>query len=209
MTLACCEKHARTCRRSLSVFSAEIDAGLPFLFLEPSCASVFRDELLNFFPTDARAQKLAAQTWMFADGLAHYAPEWKPEANAAAPDVLVHGHCHHKALGKMDAELWLLRATGANVTLLDSGCCGMAGPFGFEHEKYAVSQQLGERVLLPAVRGASEDTVIVTDGFSCREQITQGSNRRAVHVCRGACCWVGSSLITYRLMWVPLSQTQT
>jgi Fe-S oxidoreductase len=96
--------------------------------------------------------------------------------------VLVHGHCHHKALGKMDAELSLLRATGASVTLLDSGCCGMAGPFGFEREKYEVSQQLGERVLLPAVRIAGKGTVIVTDGFSCREQIAQGSTRRAVHM---------------------------
>jgi FAD/FMN-containing dehydrogenase/Fe-S oxidoreductase len=169
-------------RAILERFSAEIDAGVPFLFLEPSCASVFRDELLNFFPADARAQKLAAQTWLFADGLAKYAPDWKPAAKLAAPDVLVHGHCHHKALGKMDAELNLLRATGASVTLLDSGCCGMAGPFGFEREKYEVSQQLGERVLLPAVRIAGKGTVIVTDGFSCREQIAQGSTRRAVHM---------------------------
>ncbi len=169
-------------RSILERFAAEIDAGLPFLFLEPSCASVLRDELLNFFPSEARAQKLAAQTWLFADGLAHYAPGWQPARNARAPNVLVHGHCHHKALGKMDAELSLLRAGGAEVTLLDSGCCGMAGPFGFEREKYEVSQQLGERVLLPAVRSAKQDTVIVTDGFSCREQIAQGSRRRAVHL---------------------------
>ena len=166
----------------LEGFAPEIDAGLPFLFLEPSCASVFRDELLNFFPAEERAQKLAAQTWLFADGLAHYAPQWTPELNQAAPDVLVHGHCHHKALGKMDAELTLLRASGATVSLLDSGCCGMAGPFGFEQEKYAVSQQLGERVLLPAVRSAQQATIIVTDGFSCREQIAQGTTRRAVHL---------------------------
>ncbi len=166
----------------LERFSAEIEAGLPFFFLEPSCASVFRDEMLNFFPTDARAQKLAAQSWLFTDGLAQYAPDWKPAAKLVPPDVLVHGHCHHKALGKMDAELALLRATGAEVTLLDSGCCGMAGPFGFEQEKYQVSQQLGERVLLPAVRRTHTDTVIVTDGFSCREQIAQGTSRRAVHV---------------------------
>jgi FAD/FMN-containing dehydrogenase/Fe-S oxidoreductase len=168
-------------REILERFAAEIDAGLPFLFLEPSCASVFRDELLNFFPEDPRAQRLAAETWLFADALVKYAPGWRAAPSPQAPDVLVHGHCHHKALGKMDAELALLRATGAKVTLLDSGCCGMAGPFGFEQEKYQVSQQLGERVLLPAVRSAHKDTVIVTDGFSCREQIAQGSTRRAVH----------------------------
>jgi FAD/FMN-containing dehydrogenase/Fe-S oxidoreductase len=174
---------ARTYLRSiLERFARKIDAGLPFLFLEPSCASVFRDELINFFPTDERAQKLAAQTWLFADGLATFAPKWNPPAHPAAASVLVHGHCHHKALGKMDAELGLLRATGAQVTLLDSGCCGMAGPFGFEREKYAVSQQLGERVLLPAVRSSHQDTVIVTDGFSCREQIAQSTDRRAVHL---------------------------
>jgi Fe-S oxidoreductase len=169
-------------RNILERFAPEIDAGLPFLFLEPSCASVFHDELLNFFPGEERAQKLATQTVLFADGLAQYAPGWKPAKNADAAPVIVHGHCHHKALGKMDAEVALLRATGAQVTLLDSGCCGMAGPFGFEREKYAVSQQLGERVLLPAVRGAGASARVVTDGFSCREQIAQGSDRRAVHV---------------------------
>ena len=66
--------------------------------------------------------------------------------------------------------------------MLDSGCCGMAGPFGFERDKYAVSQTLGERVLLPAVRDADPETVVVTDGFSCREQIAQGTGRRAVHL---------------------------
>jgi Fe-S oxidoreductase len=179
-------------RAILVRFAAEIDAGLPFLFLEPSCASVFRDELLNFFPTDGRAQKLAAQTWLFADGLARFAPAWKPEVSSKVPEILVHGHCHHKALGKMDAELLLLRATGAKVTLLDSGCCGMAGPFGFEREKYAVSQQLGERVLLPAVRSAHKDTVIVTDGFSCREQIAQGTTRHAVHVAEALAAALGA-----------------
>ncbi len=168
--------------RILARFASEIDRGVPFLFLEPSCASVFRDELLNFFPHDARAQRLAAQSWLFAEGLAQHAPDWHPLRSSDAPEVLVHGHCHHKAMGKLDAELALLRASGASVTLLDSGCCGMAGPFGFEREKYAVSQQLGERVLLPAVRAAGNATVVVTDGFSCREQIAQGTSRRALHL---------------------------
>ncbi len=166
----------------LNRYAREIDAGLPFLFLEPSCASVFQDELLNFFPDDARARKLAAQAMLFADALRTHAPGWQPVRRADAPDVVVHGHCHHKALGKMDAELHLLRATGSRVTLLDSGCCGMAGPFGFERETYAVSQWLGERVLLPAVRAAGSRSIIVTDGFSCREQIAQGTKRRAVHL---------------------------
>ena len=82
----------------------------------------------------------------------------------------------------MKAERALLERTGASLTVLDSGGCGMAGPFGFERDKYEVSQALGERVLLPAVRAADNDTVVVTDGFSCREQIAQGTQGHAVHV---------------------------
>jgi Fe-S oxidoreductase len=96
--------------------------------------------------------------------------------------VVLHGHCHHKAVFNMKAERALLLQTGAEVELLDSGCCGMAGPFGFERDKYEVSQTLGERVLLPAVRAAAPEDIIVTDGFSCREQIAQGTSRRAMHV---------------------------
>jgi Fe-S oxidoreductase len=83
---------------------------------------------------------------------------------------------------KMTDELQLLAATGANVQLLDSGCCGMAGPFGFEQDKFAVSQALAERALLPAVRSASPTTTLVADGFSCREQIAQNSARRGLHL---------------------------
>jgi Fe-S oxidoreductase len=82
----------------------------------------------------------------------------------------------------MKDEIALLSATGGKVKVLDSGCCGMAGPFGFEQKSYDVSQTLGERVLLPAVRNSGPGTVIVTDGFSCREQIAQTTDRRAVHV---------------------------
>jgi len=81
----------------------------------------------------------------------------------------------------MNDEFAILTATGAQVEMLDAGCCGMAGPFGFEKEKYEVSQTLGERVLLPAVRNAASDTLVVTDGFSCREQIAQNTDRRALH----------------------------
>ncbi len=96
--------------------------------------------------------------------------------------VLLHGHCHHKALMKMNDEESLLRKMGSDLQSLDSGCCGMAGPFGFERDKFALSQAVGERVLLPAVRSAAQDTLIVSDGFSCREQIYQATGRRAVHL---------------------------
>jgi len=95
---------------------------------------------------------------------------------------MLHGHCHHKAIAKLDDEEALLRSAGADVETLDSGCCGMAGSFGFEAEHYDVSMKVGELVLLPAVRAAAADTVIVADGFSCREQIAQATSRHAVHV---------------------------
>jgi Fe-S oxidoreductase/FAD/FMN-containing dehydrogenase len=170
--------------RTIAMLAPEIDAGLPIVFLEPSCASVFHDELRNFFPFDPRAQTLRNQTILLADLLAQEAPSWQPPS-LAGQSILLHGHCHHKSTFKMAAEFDLLRSTQANVTLLDSGCCGMAGPFGFEREKFDVSQALAERVLLPAIRAASPQTIVVTDGFSCREQIAQNcapaSHVRAFH----------------------------
>ena len=94
----------------------------------------------------------------------------------------MHGHCHHKALMKMDDEACLLQKMGADVQLIDSGCCGMAGSFGFEADKFSIAQAIGERVLLPAARQASSDTLILSDGFSCREQIAQSTGREAIHL---------------------------
>ena len=79
-------------------------------------------------------------------------------------------------------DMCLLQATGAEVKLLDSGCCGMAGPFGFEKKNFGISQKLAERVLLPAARAAEDDTIFLSNGFSCREQISQNTTRRAVHL---------------------------
>jgi Fe-S oxidoreductase len=168
-------------QRILQKLGPEIDAGLPIVFLEPSCASVFHDELHNFFPTDPRAARLREQSYLLADFLHQHAPEYQPPG-LAGKSIVLHGHCHHKSLMKMASEVEILRRTGAGVTLLDSGCCGMAGPFGFEKEKFAVSQALAERVLLPALRAASDETIFVTDGFSCREQVAQNSPRRALHL---------------------------
>lgn len=165
----------------LDRFGPQIDAGLPFIVLEPSCASVFQDELLNFFPHDPRARRLAAQTQLFGEALVELRPQYTP-ARVEAEGALLHGHCHHKALGKLNAERALLEAACGTVTMPDTGCCGMAGPFGLEKDKYAVSQALGERVLLPAVRGMNAGSLIVTSGFSCREQIVQGTGRHAIHV---------------------------
>jgi FAD/FMN-containing dehydrogenase/Fe-S oxidoreductase len=166
-------------RRTLDTLRPAIRAGVPVVVLEPSCLAVFRDELPNLFPDDLDARRLSRQAVTLAGFLAgrrQYAP---PRLEGRA---LLHGHCHQKALLGVDAEANVLRAAGLDVEVLDAGCCGMAGSFGFERAHYDVSIAVGERALLPAVRAAADDTLLVADGFSCREQIAQTTGRRAVHI---------------------------
>jgi len=165
--------------KTLNALTPQLAAGTPIVVLEPSCASVFRDELTNLLPNDPRAKKLRDQTFLLSEFLVKHAPDFKPPQRNEK--IIVHGHCHHRATMGMHDEVALLRATGAEVELLDSGCCGMAGPFGFEKDKYDLSQKLGERVLLPAVR-ANTKAIIVSDGFSCCEQITQNTTTRPMHL---------------------------
>ena len=164
--------------------AAEIDAGLPFIFLEPSCASVFRDEALELFPSGplaTRAQRMSNQVWLLADWLAAKAPEWVA-GRLQGEQIILHGHCHHKAIfGGPANEIALLKKAGATVELINSSCCGMAGPFGFEADKIEVSKAIANLSLLPAVNSAAAATIIVADGFSCREQIDQLSNREGMH----------------------------
>ena len=165
---------------TMQVLGKQIDAGIPIVVLEPSCASVFRDELPNLFPADPRAARLSKQTFLLSEFLEHHASAFRPPPLAGK--VLLHGHCHHKAVMKIRDEEALLRKMGVALESLDSGCCGMAGSFGFEKDNYDVSLAIAERVLLPAVRQAAPDTWIVSDGFSCREQILQLTGRKAVHL---------------------------
>jgi Fe-S oxidoreductase len=174
------ERAKNKLRQIMNALAPQIDAGMPIVVLEPSCASVFRDELHNLFPTNERADRLRSQTFLLSEFLQKYAPGY-PSAKSSMK-LLLHGHCHQKTLMKMDHEEALLRRLGAEVQSLDSGCCGMAGPFGFQEDKFEVSQAVAKRVLLPAVRKAAQDTLIVTDGFSCREQILQGTGKRAIHL---------------------------
>ena len=165
----------------LDRIAPQIEGGLPFIFLEPSCASVFKDEALEFFPNDPRAQKLSKQVWLLADWLADKAPDWVEDRLQGA-QVLLHGHCHHKAVfGGPKNEIALLRKAGAQVEMIDTTCCGMAGPFGFEADKIEVSKAIANLGLLPAVNAAGPMTLIVADGFSCREQIGQLSHREGMH----------------------------
>lgn len=171
----------RQLRQIIAALKDDIRAGTPLVVLEPSCASVFRDELRNLFPHDEDAKRLARQTYLLGEFLERHAPDFQPPK--LARKAIVHGHCHQKAVMGMDADETILRRLGIECETLDSGCCGMAGAFGFERGvHYEVSIKAGERVLLPAVRRTAPETLIVADGFSCREQIAQATDRRALHL---------------------------
>ncbi len=168
----------------LDELSPEIEAGIPIVGLEPSCVAVFRDELVNLFPNDERAQRLSRQTFLLSEFLEQELV--RHSGNAPLPrferKALLHGHCHHKSIMKMTTEESLLRRLGIDFQSPAPGCCGMAGSFGFEHDKYDISAAIGELELLPAVRKAPPDWLIIADGFSCREQIAQGTGRHALHL---------------------------
>lgn len=159
-------------------FANEIRSGTPVVGLEPGCLSVFKDELLKQLPGDPLARRLSEQCYMFSDFVAQADFEW-PTLDA---EVLLHGHCHQKALFGMQRETALLERIGVRWKLLDTGCCGMAGSFGFHADHYALSMKIGEGKLLPLARGAAPKALIVTNGFSCREQIAQGAQRHAIHI---------------------------
>jgi Fe-S oxidoreductase len=142
--------------------------------------AVFRDELVNLFPHDERAQALSRQTFLLSEFLETKAKNFPlPRLNRKA---VLHGHCHHKSLMRMTAEESLLCRLGVDFHAPAPGCCGMAGSFGFERDKYDISMAIGEMELLPAVRQAPPDWLIIADGFSCREQIAQGTPRHALHL---------------------------
>lgn len=167
-------------RRILDELREEIRNGVPVVGLEPSCVAVFRDELTNLFPADEDALRLKTQTFTLAEFLQKKAPQFRPPV--LVQEAIVHGHCHQKAIMKMDAEKELFKKMKLDFTIVDSGCCGMAGSFGYEKgEHYKVSVQAGELVLLPAVRSASRNAIIIADGFSCREQILQQTDRKPLH----------------------------
>jgi len=165
----------------LDQLEPEIEAGIPVIGLEPSCVAVFRDELTNLLPHDARAQALSKQTFLLSEFL-----EQKLTPGAILPQLnrkaVLHGHCHHKSIMKMTAEESLLHRLGIDFNAPAPGCCGMAGSFGFHAEHYDISQTIGELELLPAVRQAPDDWLVIADGFSCREQIAQNTTRHALHL---------------------------
>jgi Fe-S oxidoreductase len=137
--------------------------------------------MMNLFPTDEDAKRLTAQSFLLSEFLEKKATHFTiPELKRKA---LMHGHCHHKAIMKLADEEAVLKKMKVDFTIPDSGCCGMAGAFGFEEgDHYDVSIKVGERSLLPSVRSASTTELIIADGFSCREQISQRTDRHAMHL---------------------------
>ena len=148
--------------------------------LEPSCVAVFRDELCNLFPMDEDAKRLRNNTFILSEFLEKKASHFRPPR--LRRKAIVQKHCHHDHVMGFREEDTLLRKLGLDFEILNSGCCGMAGSFGFEAGHYDVSVAVGERVLLPAVRAADASTLIVADGFSCREQIAGLTGRGALHL---------------------------
>ena len=168
----------RRLEETLEALGPEIDAGTPVVFLEPSCAAVFRDEMLGLLPDNDRAKRLSQQTFLLDEYLRKidYHP---PTLDRRA---IVHGHCHQKAVMGLKPTEEILSGMGVKAEVLDSGCCGMAGSFGYESGHYDVSMKVGEHALLPKVRSTPKDQLIIASGFSCREQIEQGSDRKTVHL---------------------------
>jgi Fe-S oxidoreductase len=170
----------RVLRRTLKVLEPELAAGTPVIGLEPSCAAMLRHDAPDLLADDPRAARLAEATRTLGEALQELAPDWTPAQ--VGKDALVQVHCHQHAVMGFDADRELMAAAGIEATVPDSGCCGLAGNFGFEQGHYEVSRAAGERVILPAVRAARADTEILADGFSCRTQIEQGTDRRARHL---------------------------
>jgi Fe-S oxidoreductase len=141
--------------------------------------ATFRDELIKLFPQDERAQRLSQQTFMLGEFLAQQDGYQPPPLHRKA---VVHAHCNHHAVMGVEGERQIMEQMGLDYHLLDSGCCGMAGPFGFEADHYPIARKIGERVLLPAVRKAEQDNLIMTDGYACREQIIQTTDRYPLHL---------------------------
>jgi Fe-S oxidoreductase len=167
-------------RRSLKTLAPHLAAGTPIVGLEPSCTAALRQDAPDLLDGVGLAAAAATSTYTLAEALAKFAPDWEPPQ--VGGEALVQTHCHQHAVLGFDPDKALMAAAGIRAEVPDSGCCGLAGNFGFERDHYAVSKAVGERVLLPAVRKAAEETAVVADGFSCRTQIEQGTPRRAVHL---------------------------
>ncbi|MCE5200262.1 FAD-binding oxidoreductase [bacterium] len=167
-------------REIMDTLKDDIRDGVLLVGLEPSCITTFRDELMGLFPNDEDAWRLNQQSYLLSEFLDKYAKHI--DLPKLPRKAVVHAHCHHKTVLNLEAEENVLKRMGLYYDMLDSGCCGMAGAFGYTKDHYDVSIGCGERVLLPAVRDQDKSTIVLANGFSCREQIQQTTDRRAMHL---------------------------
>jgi Fe-S oxidoreductase len=166
----------RVLRRTLDVLAPYLKAGFDVVGLEPSCTALFRGDLAALLPDDPRAALLASRTRTFAESLDgfRFAP--------LAVETISQVHCHQHAVLGFGADEAALAAAGVRNTTLDAGCCGLAGNFGFERGHYDVSAAIAEDRMLPAIRATPPETIVLSDGFSCRTQIAQQSDRKPLHL---------------------------
>ena len=171
----------RVLQRTVHALAPYLRRGARVVGLEPSCTAVFRSDARELMPGNRDVQRLRQQTVTLAELLRDHTDGWQPPHLGGK--AIAQTHCHQHAIMGYDADQALLRAAGIDLEVLDAGCCGLAGNFGFEAGHYDVSRACGERVLLPAVRDAPTNTLVLADGFSCRTQIEQGgTGRTPVHL---------------------------
>ena len=170
----------RIAERTVAALEGAVHDGMPVVGLEPSCTAALKSDLPELLDGNEAARALARATVTLAELLTSDAPDWQPPRVEARS--LSQTHCHQHATSGFGADSALLQRMGVDNSSLDSGCCGLAGNFGFERGHYDVSVAAGEQVLLPAVRAAALDTVVLADGFSCRTQIAQQTDRRGTHL---------------------------
>ena len=182
------EQARQNAKRNVEVLAPYAERGVPIVGFEPSCLLTLRDEYLDLLPSDPRAKLVAQHSFLIEEFISAHASEFAPlfvqppnHPTTQPPKILFHGHCYQKSLTGTDALRDMLRLTGAEVSEIPSGCCGMAGSFGYEAEHYELSLKIGEDRLFPAVRAADSNTIIAASGVSCRHQIETGTNRKPKH----------------------------
>ena len=171
--------------KNVSLFKDMISSDTPLIGIEPSAILTFKDEYLRLADDKTSAEAISKNTFLIEEfiqqeiGLGNIKPE---QFTLESKSIKFHGHCHQKAMSNQLSSFAVLNLPkNYKVTIIPSGCCGMAGSFGYEKEHYEVSMQIGEQTLFPAVRKAANDTVIAANGTSCRHQIKDGTNRDAKH----------------------------
>jgi Fe-S oxidoreductase len=172
---------------NVSLLKDKITYDTPLIGIEPSAILSFRDEYVDLVPENQRdnAQKIAENALLFEEFIAREIDAKRINKTAFTQEkqlIKLHGHCHQKALSTLTASKKAMSLPeNYQVQLIPSGCCGMAGSFGYEEEHYAVSMQIGELVLFPTVRQQPDDVIIAASGTSCRHQIKDGTGRKALH----------------------------